>query len=138
MTEGWRQLVLSLAAIWNLVCGIGGLVDPKSHFAQLYTAQLSLDDPLQAFFYQATWVNFIAWAIAYLLVTRDAAVRTPVLFAGGVGKIAYFGVALILYQSGVGTTMLLIAGVVDLVFAGLFMYILWLGSLVREVRQKSA
>jgi Na+/serine symporter len=138
MSEGWRQLVLSLAALWNLICGIGALVDPRSHFAQLYTAQLSLDDPLQAFFYQATWVNVIAWAIGYLLVARDAAARTPVLFAGGAGKIAYFGVALILYQSGVGTTMLLVAGVVDLVFAGLFMYILWLGSLVREVRQKSA
>ena len=131
MTEGWRQLVLSLAALWNLIGGIGALVDPKAHFAQLYTAQLSLDDPLQAFFYQATWINVIAWAVGYLLVARDPAGRTPVLFAGGAGKIAYFGVTLILFQSGVGTPMLLVAGLVDLVFAGLFMYIVWLGTLTR-------
>ena len=61
MTETWRRRVLYVAGAWNVVGGASALADPARPFAQLYGAALSLADPLQAFFFRATWINVIAW-----------------------------------------------------------------------------
>jgi len=90
MTEAWRRRGLYLAGAWNLVGGITALADPARHFAQLYGTALSLADPLQAFFYRATWINVLAWGVGYVLAARHRSGRTPILLAGGLGKVAYF------------------------------------------------
>lgn len=51
MSETWRRRILYVAGAWNVVGGVSALADPARHFAQLYGAALTLDDPLQAFFY---------------------------------------------------------------------------------------
>ena len=126
MTETWQRRVLYFVGVWNILGGASALVDPTRHFAQLYSAGLSLGDPLQAFFFRATWINVIAWGVGYILAGRSPAARLPILTAGGAGKLAYFGACLALFFSGVGNAMLLAAGVVDVLFAGFFAYVLWI------------
>ncbi len=125
MTETWRRRILYVAGAGNVVGGVSALADPARHFGQLYGAALSLDDPLQAFFFRATWINVIAWGLGYLLAARRPAAREPVLLAGGTGKLVYFGACLALVGSGRGGAMLLASGVLDVVFAACFFYILW-------------
>ncbi len=126
MGETWRRRALYLVGALNILGGASALADPARHFAQLYTAALSLDDPLQAFFFRATWINVIAWGVGYILAGRYPAARGPVLLAGAAGKLAYFGACLALYLTGTGNAMLLATGVLDVLFAGFFAYVLWL------------
>jgi hypothetical protein len=125
VSEAWKRGGLYLASAGNVVGGLSALADPARHFAQLYTAALPLDDPLQAFFFRATWINVIAWGLGYILAAQHAAARPPVLLAGGAGKLAYFDACVVLYVSGAGGAMLLAAGVLDVIFAGFFAYVLW-------------
>ena len=121
----WIRRVLYLAGAWNILGGVSALADPTRHFTQLYRTSLSLGDPLQAFFFRATWINVIAWGVGYLLAGRHPGGRGPVLAAGGAGKLAYFGACMALLFSGNGSTMLLAAGIVDVIFAGFFGCVLW-------------
>jgi hypothetical protein len=72
----------------------------------MYSGGLALDDPLQMFFFRATWINVIGWGIGYVLAARLRVARVPVLAAGGLGKLAYFGACTELFMSGKGNTML--------------------------------
>lgn len=125
MSETWRRRGLYLAGAWNILGGASALADPAGHFAQLYTAALNLSDPLQAFFFRATWINVIAWGLGYVLAGRHPAGRGPVLLAGGAGKLAYFGACLALFLGGSGNTLLLASGILDVLFAGFFACVLW-------------
>lgn len=113
-----------LAAALNLLGGAGALVDPEGHFASLYTSTLSLGDPLQSFFFRATWINVMAWGLGYLLAAFHPGARLPILAAGGAGKAVYFGACLALVRSGVGKPLLLGFGILDLLFAAFFAYVL--------------
>jgi hypothetical protein len=124
MTEPWRRRLLYAAGAWNVVGGLSVLLDPPRHFAQLYRGALSLDDPLQAFFFRASWINVIAWGVGYVLAARRPAARGPVLLAGGAGKLLYFAACLALYTSGRGSALLLVSGVLDVAFAAAFVLIL--------------
>jgi hypothetical protein len=121
----WRRRILYLAGSWNVAGGISALADPARHFAQLYTGALSLSDPVQAFFFRATWINVIAWGVGYILAGRYPDARLPVLLAGAMGKLAYFGACLSIFLSGGGTPMLLAAGLLDVISAAFFMYVIW-------------
>jgi len=134
MNESWKRWTLFLAGAWNILGGAGALLDPAGHFAQMYHGALSLDEPLQAFFFRATWINVIAWGIGYVLAGRQLT-ASPILIAGGLGKLAYFGACVALFMSGKGRTLLLAAGVFDLLFAALFAYILWSRSNQERVLQ---
>jgi hypothetical protein len=126
MSEAWRRWGLYLAGVWNLVGGATALVDPARHFAQLYGTALSLADPLQAFFYRATWINVIAWGVGYILAARHRTGRPPILIAGGLGKLAYAAACVGLVVNGIGGAALLASGVLDLLFAAFFAAVLWL------------
>ena len=132
VNETWQRGALYVAGAWNIIGGAGALADPRGHFAQFYTTALSLQDPLQAFFFRTTWINAIAWGMAYALAGRFASARVPVLVAGGGGKVAYCGACVILFTSGVGNGWLLATGVADVLFAMLFAAILIRGD--RAVR----
>jgi hypothetical protein len=120
----WQRVVLYAAGAYNGIGGLSALVDPSMHFTTMYTWALSLEDPLQVFFFRVTWVNAIAWGVAYLLAARLPAARTPVLVAGSVGKVAYCGVCIALFRTGVGSALLLATGAIDVLFAALFLVIL--------------
>lgn len=123
MNETWRRRLLYLIGAWNILGGISALIDPGRHFAQLYTGALNLSDPLQAFFYRATWINVAAWGIGYILAGRYPMARAPILLAGAIGKTAYFFACLALFRSGTAMTSLLAFGILDVVFAAFFVYV---------------
>lgn len=126
MSGTWIRIVLYVAGAWNVIGGASALADPTRHFAQMYNGALSLDDPLQAFFFRATWINVIAWGVGYILAGRPRAAGEAVLIAGGAGKLAYFGACLALFFSGQGSHTLLAAGILDVIFAVFFGYVVWL------------
>ena len=126
MSETWKKAILYVAAGWNVLGGVSALLDPARHFGQLYRGALSLDDPLQAFFFRAVWINVIAWGVGYAIAARRPQARGPILLAGGLGKLAYFGACLALFARGGGGVPLLVAGLVDLILAGLFAAVLLL------------
>ena len=123
MTETLQRRALYLAGVWNIIGGAGALANPAGHFAQFYTSSLSLGDPLQAFFFRTTWINAMAWGIAYTMAGRHDHARLPVLAAGGAGKLAYCGACIGLFVTGVGNRWLLATGIADVLFAALFAYI---------------
>ena len=118
--NNWTRNILYFAGAWNVIGGLSALLSPDKHFAQLYTGSLQLGDPLQAFFFRATWINVIAWGIGYILAAKLPATRQTILAAGGAGKLAYFAACFSLYRSGAGNEMLLAAGIFDVAFAALF------------------
>lgn len=125
MKESWIRRALYFAAAWNILGAASALADPARHFVQMYTGTLSMNDPLQAFFFRATWINVMAWGVAYLLGARVVKARSGILVAGGAGKLAYFAACVSLYQSGQGSALLLATGLLDVAFAALFAKIVW-------------
>ena len=125
MSETWRRWGLYLAGAWSVGGGFAALLDPARHFTQLYGTALSLDDPLQAFFYRATWINAIAWGVGYALAARHRAGRAPILLAGGAGKIADAAACVGLYTHGIGGAALLVSAALDLLCVAFFAAVLW-------------
>lgn len=125
MSERWKKWILYVAGGWNILGGMSALLAPYRYFDQLYNGSMILGDPLQAFFFRASWINVIAWGIAYILAAGRAGARVPVLLAGGLGKTVYFVCCVSLFRSGVGTTTSLAFGVLDVLFALFFFYVLW-------------
>jgi hypothetical protein len=124
MSDTWQRRSLYVAGLWNIIGGAGALADPAGHVAQFYTSSLSLDDPLQTFFFRTTWISTIAWGIGYTMAGRYADMQLPVLTAGGAGKLAYCGACVGLFATGVGNQWLLATGIADVLFAALFAHIL--------------
>jgi hypothetical protein len=124
MNEGWKRRLLLIAAAWNLVGGAMPLFDPGHHFDQMYRGALTLDDPVQAFFFRLTWINVLAWGLGYLIAARSPGARGPILLAGAAGKAAWFAACVALFRAGTGTPVLLATGSADLIFAGMFLFIL--------------
>lgn len=129
MGKVWIRYVLYFAGAWNLIGGATALADPAGHFAQMYSGALSLDAPLQMFFFRATWINVMAWGVGYVLAGLLPSSRVPILAAGGAGKLAYFWACAALFRSGRGSAMLFAAGVLDVLFAAFFAYAIWPRSL---------
>ena len=134
MRDAWLRRALVFSGVWNILGGIGALVNPAQHFQQLYTLTLDLDDPLQAFFFRGFWLCVAAWGVGYLAAAWLPHARRPILIAGGVGKLAFAGGAISLYQEGFGTGLLLSLGVTDLVFAALFAFALLRPSTPEEAK----
>jgi hypothetical protein len=99
MNETWTKRMLIASAVWNLSGGITSLADPANHFAQMYTVPVQ-PDALLMYFYQCTWINVIAWGVAYLLAAIWPQHRKAVLVAGGAGKAVYFLACAALVASG--------------------------------------
>ena len=136
MNTIWTQRLLLGSAAWNLIGGATSLADPANHFAQMYTVAPPAQDALLMYFYQCTWINVLAWGLAYALAAFWPASRPAVLVAGGIGKAVYFLACLALVQSGVGQPLVLAFGLGDLAMAGLFAWA-WI-SHTREARRDAA
>lgn len=120
----WPRWALLLAAAWNIVGGASALLDPTRQFESLFRATLPLHDPLALFFYRCTWINVIAWGVAYALAASLPAARLPALAAGAAGKFFYFIACLAASTAGAAQPALLAAGLIDVAFAVLFTGIL--------------
>lgn len=82
-----------------------------------------MTDPLEAFFFRATWINVIAWGIGYWIAARRAESRTAVLLAGSAGKLLYFSACMALMQSGRGSVTLAVTAGFDVLCAAFFLYV---------------
>jgi len=133
MNQTWQRWALYLSGAWNIIGGAGALANPDAHFTQFYTTRLSLDDPLQAFFFRTTWINAIAWGLGYTMAGRFPSARVAVLAAGGGGKVTYCAACIGLFATGVGNVWLLGTGIADVLFAVLFATILLRGDDARRV-----
>jgi len=120
MNETRTRWLLTGAAAWNLIGGITSLLDPANHYAQMYTAAPPAPDALFTYFYQCTWINVIAWGLAYLHAAFSRQSRLSVLAAGGIGKAMYFVACAGLVLSGAGKPLVLVFGLGDLAMALLF------------------
>ncbi len=127
MTEPAKRWILIVAAAWNIFGGASALFAPTQHFAQSYTTALSLDQPLHLFFFCCVWINAIAWGLAYLIAAFVPSARLAVLAAGAAGKVFYALACFALVSSGVGKNVILVAGVADMLLAGLFVAVLVFG-----------
>lgn len=120
MNESWIKRLLLASAAWNITGGASSLLAPTNHFKQMYTASPATNDVLLMYFYQCTWINVLAWGLAYLLAAIWKESRPAVLAAGGVGKAIYFLACIGLVASGVGKPLTLVFGLGDLLMALLF------------------
>jgi hypothetical protein len=134
VSELWIRRLLYLAGAWNIVGGVSALLDPAGHLAQ-YGGTFSMADPVQAFFFRATWINVIAWGVGYVLAARHSAARGPVLLSGGAGKLAYFVACVALYLTGQGSAVLLGAGIFDVICAAFFLYVVWRPRVERSIAE---
>jgi hypothetical protein len=125
MNETWTQRLLLASAAWNGIGALVSLADPANHFAQMYTVPVPADDRLLMYFYACTWINVLAWGLAYALAAYWKASRPAVLAAGGIGKAVYFVACLGLVASGAGKPLVLAFGLGDLALALLFAWALW-------------
>jgi hypothetical protein len=121
MNETWTKRLLLCSAVWNITGGVTSLADPANHFARMYAmAPAVANDPLLMYFYQCTWINVLAWGVAYALAAFWPNSRAAVLAAGGAGKAVYFLACAALVASGVGKPLVLAFGLGDLLMAALF------------------
>lgn len=135
MNETWIKRMLLLSAAWNITGGVTSLADPANHFAQMYTlAPAAADDALLMYFYVCTWINVLAWGVAYGLAAFWPQSRAAVPAAGGAGKAAYFFACVGLVVCGVGKPLVLAFGLGDLLMAAFFA--LALVSQRRERKQR--
>jgi hypothetical protein len=118
------KVLLPIAAAWNILGGTMALLDPARHLSRMYYQAFQLSEPFAEFFFRCTWINVIAWGVGYLLAAFIPTARTPILAAGGIGKIAYFLACAALFRSGVGKPAILATGVCDVLFAAAFAWIL--------------
>ena len=121
MNETWIKRLLLASAAWNLTGAATSLAAPANHFAQMYhVAPAVADDPLLMYFFQCTWINVLAWGMAYALAAFWPRSRAAVLAAGGAGKAMYFVACAMLVASGIGKPLVLAFGLGDLLMAALF------------------
>jgi hypothetical protein len=64
----------------------------------------------------------LAWQLVFFMLARDPVRLRPTMLPGALEKIAFGGAAVVLYLQGRVATVLLGAGIVDLVFAVLFLW----------------
>lgn len=124
MNETWTKRMLLASAAWNITGGVVSLADPANHFKQMYTVAPAANDAVLMFFYQCTWINVLAWGLAYLLAALWAPSRKAVLVAGAAGKAVYFAACAALVLSGAGRPLVLAFGLCDLLMAALFVWAL--------------
>lgn len=124
MNETWIKRLLLASAAWNIAGGVTSLADPAAHFTQMYTVAHVADDALLMYFYQCTWINVLAWGLAYLLAAFWPQSRKAVLAAGAAGKAVYFFACAALVASGAGRPLVLAFGLGDLLMAALFVWAL--------------
>jgi hypothetical protein len=124
VNQTWIKCLLLTAGAWNIVGGVTSMADPANHFKQMYTVAPATNDALLMYFYHCTWINVLAWGLAYLLAAFLPQSRKAVLTAGAVGKAVYFLACAALVASGVGKPLVLAFGLGDLLMAALFAWAL--------------
>jgi len=121
-TKYFRNLFL-WAAIWNIGAGVGcstaGILLTDSFFTSF-----GMPVPPSLFYFIGMFMMVLAFGIGYLIVRKDLSENHGLVVAGVIGKILFFIICLVFLLLKEANSMLLITGVVDLLFAILFIQFL--------------
>ena len=101
-----------IGAIWNLAAAISLLI--MSYFINLGLSTLGL------IYYQFFLNSVILFGIGYFIVGININKNHGIVLLGIVGKIGVFTYFLAYFILGIMTILLVIAGIIDLIFACLF------------------
>ena len=115
----YYKILFIIAGIWNLgaaiSCWIGSVFMPDVFFKMF-----GMPSAVSLFSFHAMFWFILAFGIGYLIVSRDITKNHGIVFIGMLAKILFFIdciITLILKEANI---MLLMTGIVDLIFAALF------------------
>jgi len=115
----YYKILFLVAGLWNLgaaiPCWLGGVIMPDFTFGIF-----DMPAPSSLFHFHAMFGFILIFGIGYIMVSRDIAKNHGIIFLGLLGKILFFIdciFALILKEANL---MLVFVGIIDLIFAVLF------------------
>jgi hypothetical protein len=116
----YYKIIFIIAGIWNLAaaitCWIGSIFLPDVFFKMF-----NMPTPVSLFPFHAMFWFILAFGIGYIIVSRDITKNHGIILIGMLAKILFFIDCVITLSLKEANIMLLVTGIVDLIFAILFM-----------------
>ena len=115
----YYKILFLIAGIWNLgvaiPCWIGSVFMPDVFFNIF-----NMPSPASLLPFHAMFLFIIVFGIGYITVSRDITKNHGIILIGLLGKILFFIVCVIALSLNIANKMLLVTGIIDLIFAILF------------------
>jgi hypothetical protein len=115
----YYKTLFIIGGIWNLgagvLCWLGSVFMPD-----LFFNMFGMPKPPSMFPFHAMFWFIIVFGIGYIIVSRDVTKNHGIVLIGTMAKILFFLDCIITFSSKEANAMLLGPGVVDLIFAVLF------------------
>ena len=115
----YYKILFLIAGIWNIgaaiPCWTGSVFMPDTFFKMF-----GMPPAVSLFPFHAMFWFILALGIGYIIVSRDIAKNHGIIFIGMLAKILFFIDCIITLISKEANIMLLTTGIVDLIFAVLF------------------
>jgi hypothetical protein len=115
----YYKILFLIGGIWNIgaaiSCWIGSIFIPS-----LFFKMFGMPSPASLFPFHAMFWFIMTFGIGYIMVSRDISKNHGVILIGMLGKIIFFIDCLTTLLLKEANIMLLFTGIVDLVFAILF------------------
>lgn len=120
----WR-LFFVVAAIWNLVGGLPGVIAPAEMFAREFGRDLA--DPVLVSVYRGAWGTALLYGFGFLIVARDPIRHSGIVLMGGTGKALFALNLAVMFFKGLTSSFAIVVILGDAVFCALFVaYVIWL------------
>ena len=112
---------MRFAKVVFYVAGIYGLLNlvPQYFMEEKFGADFPPPISHPEFYYGFLGVA-VAWQVLFLMIARDPTRLRPAMLPGVLEKLSFGIATLVLYVEGRMPGMVLVFGVIDLIFAGLF------------------
>lgn len=117
--RGWRAFFW-FAAVWNLLAGLPGLIDPQGSLARFGMSLPAAADPLV----RMIGLIVATFGIGYALVARDPPGNRGIVIIGVIGKLGTFAIFAGDWAFRGGSGPLAAMGAGDLLFAIAFLIFL--------------
>ena len=124
----YERLLFGIAALWNLAAAAVLFINPEFHLARL-----GIVDPNAQWLARSLASSAAAWGIGYLLVAIDARRFRNFIWLGAISKTLFALVSVLGLSVGQMTISGALPGLVDLVFAALFIERIWRWSVVGQL-----
>ena len=119
INANYYKILFLIAGIWNLgagiLCWIGSVFMPDMFFKMF-----GMPSPASLFPFHAMFWLILAFGIGYIIVSRDITKNHGIILIGMLAKILFFIDCIITLSLKEANIMLLGTGIVDLIFAILF------------------
>jgi len=122
--SSYYRVLFLFGGIWNIGGAIpswlGAILVPDMAFASA-----GMSPPAVLFPYHAMYSFIITFGIGYIIVSRDIAKNHGIVVLGIIGKTLFFIACAIAFASKEANLMVLLTGIVDILFACLFLEFLF-------------